>query len=36
MGAIVTPLAARPFAAFIHDDLKSWAEFVAAARIKTE
>ncbi len=36
MGVIMTPLSANRFGAFIRDDLKGWAEFVAAAKIKVE
>jgi tripartite-type tricarboxylate transporter receptor subunit TctC len=36
MGVVVTPLPARAFGGFIHDDLKAWAAFVAAAKIKLE
>jgi tripartite-type tricarboxylate transporter receptor subunit TctC len=36
MGAVVTPLAAKEFGDFIRADLKSWADFVAQAKIKVE
>ena len=36
MGAVVTPLGARDFGDYIRADLKSWADFVAQAGIKTE
>jgi tripartite-type tricarboxylate transporter receptor subunit TctC len=36
MGVVVTPLPAAAFGSFIRNDLKAWAEFVAAAKIKLE
>jgi tripartite-type tricarboxylate transporter receptor subunit TctC len=36
MGAVVTPLAAAAFGDYIRADLKSWADFVAQAKIKLE
>jgi hypothetical protein len=36
MGAVVTPLAAKEFGAFIRADLKAWADFVAESKIKVE
>ncbi len=36
MGVVVSPLPAEAFGAFIRNDLKTWAEFVAAAKIKPE
>jgi tripartite-type tricarboxylate transporter receptor subunit TctC len=36
MGAVVTPLAAKEFGAFIRNDLKYWSDFVAEAKIKLE
>ena len=36
MGAVVTPLGAQAFGAFIRNDLKYWADFVAQAKIKLE
>jgi tripartite-type tricarboxylate transporter receptor subunit TctC len=36
MGVAVTPLPAAAFAEFVRNDLKAWAEFVAAAKIKIE
>ena len=36
MGVVLTPLPAKPFGDFIRSDLKDWAEFVSAAKIKLE
>jgi tripartite-type tricarboxylate transporter receptor subunit TctC len=36
MGAVVTPLSAAAFGDYIRADLKSWADFVAQAKIKLE
>jgi tripartite-type tricarboxylate transporter receptor subunit TctC len=36
MGAVVTPLSAAEFGAYIRADLKSWADFVTQAKIKLE
>ena len=36
MGVVVTPLAAAAFGDYIRADLKSWADFVAQAKIKLE
>jgi tripartite-type tricarboxylate transporter receptor subunit TctC len=36
MGVVVTPLPAQAFGDFIRSDIKAWAEFVAAAKIKLE
>jgi tripartite-type tricarboxylate transporter receptor subunit TctC len=36
MGAVVTPLAAEAFGAFIRNDLKYWSDFVTEAKIKLE
>ena len=36
MGVVMTPLSANGFSGLIRDDLKAWAEFVAAAKIKVE
>jgi tripartite-type tricarboxylate transporter receptor subunit TctC len=36
MGVVMTPLAAQAFGDFIRADLKSWADFVAQAKIKLE
>jgi tripartite-type tricarboxylate transporter receptor subunit TctC len=36
MGVVVTPLAAREFGDYIRADLKSWADFVAQAKVKLE
>jgi tripartite-type tricarboxylate transporter receptor subunit TctC len=36
MGVVVTPLAAKEFGDYIRADLKSWADFVAQAKIKIE
>jgi putative tricarboxylic transport membrane protein len=36
MGVVVTPLAAKEFGDYIRADLKSWADFVAQAKVKLE
>jgi tripartite-type tricarboxylate transporter receptor subunit TctC len=36
MGAAVTPLTAAAFGDYIRNDLKSWADFVAQAKIRLE
>src|SRR5262249_32340386 len=36
MGVVGTPLPAKRFGDFIRNDLKDWAEFVSAAKIKLE
>ena len=36
MGAVVTPLGAQAFGAFIRNDLKYWSDFVAASKLKLE
>jgi tripartite-type tricarboxylate transporter receptor subunit TctC len=36
MGVVVTPLGAKAFGDYIRADLKSWADFVAQARVKLE
>jgi tripartite-type tricarboxylate transporter receptor subunit TctC len=36
MGVVMTSLAAKDFGEFIRNDLAAWADFVAAAKLKTE